>query len=145
MQDRFIYTLLAAAGALPFVAGAFLLAAGVDDIASLGPVADLVLAYGLAIVSFLAGVHWATDIYHRPRLPMSLAVGSNVVVIAAWLAFALSTQTAAFVTQIVAFGYLLAIDRRLEAGRLISTQYYRMRAGVTLVVVVSLAVAAFSA
>lgn len=144
MQDRLVYTLLALAGALPFVAGAALLVFGVEELSGIGPVADVILAYGLAIVSFLAGVHWATDIYHLPRLPMSLAVGSNIVVIAAWLSFVVSSPKVALVTQIVAFGYLLAIDRRLLLGRLISFQYFRMRLGVTLLVIASLAVTALA-
>jgi hypothetical protein len=75
---------------------------------------------------------------------MSLAIGSNVIVVAVWLAFLVSTPTVAVITQIAAFSYLLAIDQRLLLARLISVEYFRMRFRVTLIVVASLAVIAFS-
>jgi len=53
MQNTKLYTALALAGTIPFVAGALLPLLGRDSLPYLGPLDKLVASYGLAIVSLL--------------------------------------------------------------------------------------------
>ena len=57
--------ILAAAGAIPFFIGAFAPVLGVELITRRGDVEGAVLAYGLTIASFMAGVHWGTAPGHQ--------------------------------------------------------------------------------
>lgn len=50
MQDTKLYTTLALAGTIPFIAGALLPVLGHDSLPYLGPLDQLVASYGLAIV-----------------------------------------------------------------------------------------------
>ena len=62
MEKRTIYRYLTLAGVLPFVAGAILPIAGTQTVLPVGELHALVGSYGLAIVSFLAGTHWAMQL-----------------------------------------------------------------------------------
>ena len=53
IQDSKLYTALALAGTLPFIASALLPLLGQDSLPYLGPLDQLVASYGLAIVSLL--------------------------------------------------------------------------------------------
>lgn len=137
-EDTKLYTLLALAGALPFVAGALLLVLGVDSLPGLGLLDQLVASYGLAIVCFLAGAHWGTYLTGRSADSINLFVISNAIVLAAWFAYVGAAPRMAIGVQIVAFLTLLLIDSRLHGRGIISAAYYRMRKLVTLLVIVCL-------
>ena len=140
MSDKRIYSILAMAGVTPFVACAILPLAGFDSIAMLGPLADVAAGYGLAIVSFLTGIHWATQIYDRQETGFNLLIASNVVFVAVWLAYALGTIEFALTTQLIALLVLLGVDRWLLNYGAITPHYFRTRSAATFLAVVSLAV-----
>ena len=127
MNDKRIYSTLTMAGVTPFVACAILPLAGFSSIGLLGPLADVAAGYGLAIISFLAGIHWATQIYDRQQTGFNLLIASNVVFVAVWLAYALGTIEFALGTQIVALLVLLGVDRWLLNYGVITAHYYRTR------------------
>ncbi len=82
----------------------------------------------MAILCFLTGIHWATQLYLRDYTGPNLFIGSNVVflvVLISYVAFDLQTALA---TQLLAFLLLLALDYGLLGKGLISLQYLRMRA-----------------
>ena len=79
MDDRPIYSALILAGATPFLACALLPVAGIESFGRLGPLHELAADYGLAILSFLTGIHWATQLYQRAPLPINLFIGSTVL------------------------------------------------------------------
>jgi hypothetical protein len=81
----------------------------------------------MAILCFLTGIHWATQLYARDRAPFNLFIGSNVVFLAVWIAYVASSLTWALATQLVAFPLLLAVDFHLQQTGLISRHYLRMR------------------
>jgi hypothetical protein len=127
MEDRPVYSALILAGALPFLACALLPAAGIDSWGRLGPLHELAADYGLAILCFLTGIHWATQLYAPRSLPINLFVGSNVVFLAVFLAHAASSLQWALGTQLLAFPLLLAVDYQLMQKGLIDSAYLGMR------------------
>jgi hypothetical protein len=66
------------AGVVPFLACGLLLVPGIEVIEPSGRRDALASSYAPVIVSFLAGVHWATDLYQARRAVLSLLVTSNV-------------------------------------------------------------------
>ena len=139
MTDSKLYSILTLAGAAPFVAAALLPLLGFDTIGPLGPAVDLATSYGLAIVCFLAGVHWATFLYGQvAEPPVNLFVASNVVVLGVWFPFLLAPAKWTLVALIVAFVFLLYVDYRLLAKQVIEPHYFRMRSTATALAVFSL-------
>ena len=131
MTDRRIYSILAMAGVTPFVACAVLGLAGISDLGPLGPPAQVAASYGLAIVSFLTGIHWATQIYDRQQTGFNLLIVSNIVFVAIWFAFVLGSLHVALIAQLVALLILLWIDRWLKGSGVITSHYYRTRSAAT--------------
>ncbi len=114
-------------GVTPFLACALLPFVGVEEIAGLGRLDQLASSYGVAILCFLTGVHWATQLYARDAVPFNLFVGSNVVFLAVWLIYAAADLQWALATQLVAFPLLLAIDFQLLQKDLVTRHYLRLR------------------
>ncbi len=140
MDDRRLYSVLALAGALPFVACALLPLAGVDAIEPLGDLHELAARYGLAILCFLTGIHWATFLYKPEKSPANLFVISNAVFLVVWVSYELVELRFALATQFVAFVMLLAIDGRILVNRIITQHYFRIRVIATALATVSIAI-----
>jgi hypothetical protein len=140
MQDTKLYTALALAGTIPFIASALLPVLGHYSLPYLGPLDQLVASYGLAIICFLAGAHWGTYLSGRAAGSLNLFVISNVIFLAVWFAYVGAGVKTAIVIQIVAFLILLFIDLRLRTGDVISAKYLRVRTGATMIAVASLLV-----
>jgi hypothetical protein len=145
MNDSRLYPILAMAGVTPFLACAVMPLVGLDEIGTLGPLNAVVAGYGLAIVSFLTGIHWATRIYDQQQSGFNLLIVSNIVFVAVWLAFVLGTVNQALLAQAGALLVLLAIDRWLLSGGVISSRYYRTRRAATVLAVLSLTVVILTA
>ena len=77
------------AGAIPFVACAFLLMMNVVTVPILGSVVDILSAYGLVIASFMAGAHWGNhlDLADDNKWAIRLPLYSNVIALGLWLGF----------------------------------------------------------
>ena len=140
MQDTKLYTTLALAGTIPFIASALLPVLGHYSLPYLGPLDQLVASYGLAIVCFLAGAPWGTYLSGRSAGSLNLFVISNVIFLAVWFAYVGAGVKTAIAMQIVAFLILLFIDLRLRTGDVISAKYLRVRTGATMIAVASLLV-----
>jgi len=138
IQDTKLYTALALAGTIPFIAGALLPLLGHDSLPHLGPLDQLVASYGLAIVCFLAGTHWGTYLSGRSADSLNLFVTSNAIFLAVWFAYVGAGVQTAIGVQVFAFLTLLYIDLRLKTGDVISAKYLRVRTVATLIAVVSL-------
>ena len=138
MTDRKTYSLLTMAGVTPFVACALLSLFGVDSIFPVGPPGEVAAGYGLAIVSFLASIHWATQLYGLQKTPFNLLLASNVVFVAVWLVYAIGSLGMALVIQAVALVTLLGLDRWLLGSGVITQHYYRVRSAATVLAVASL-------
>ena len=127
MDDRSIYSALILAGAIPFLAFALLPAAGIDSWGRLGPLHELAADYGLAILCFITGIHWATQLYSPNTLPINLFIGSNAVFLAVFLAYVATDLRWALGTQLLAFPLLLAVDFQLMRKGLIDSHYLGLR------------------
>jgi hypothetical protein len=142
MTDSRIYSMLAMAGVTPFVACAVLPLVGIESIPGFGDLDRLAATYGLAIVSFLTGIHWATQIYEPQESPFNLLLVSNVVFLLAWFAFVLGDLQIALGAQLIALLVLLGIDRWLYTTGLITRHYLNVRSVATTLAAVSLLVIA---
>ncbi|MBT8083513.1 MAG: DUF3429 domain-containing protein [Gammaproteobacteria bacterium] len=140
MAKRPVHSALMLLGAMPFLACALLPLTGVTEIDGLGRLDQLAASYGMAILCFLTGIHWATQLYASEAAPFNLFVGSNVVFLVVWIAYVAAGLQWAIVAQLLAFPVLLAIDYRLCQAELISRQYLRLRTVATVLAWFSLAV-----
>ena len=138
MNDSQTYSVLAMAGVAPFAACALLSLIGIGSIEPFGDLDRLAATYGLAIVSFLTGIHWATQIYEPQESPFNLLVVSNVVFLLVWFAYVLGPLDIALAAQLVALLVLLGIDRWLNTTGLISRHYLRVRTAATSLAALSL-------
>jgi hypothetical protein len=140
MPHRRLYTALALAGTIPFAACALVALSGASlPWLTVAP-HDIVNAYGLGILSFLAGSHWGTYLYRSSESPINLMIASNLLFLAAWFAFVFAGPQVASATQIAVFIALLTVDDRLRRSALIDSHYFRIRLTATLVAVLSLGV-----
>ena len=140
MESRKLYPLLTYAGVLPFVGCALMPLVGLRQLWNLGSFDYIAGAYGLAIVCFLCGAHWATFLYHRAAAPDNLLVTSNVIVVACWFAFLMAAQAVTLFVLVLALLCLLFIDYRLLRAGLLTDYYFRMRTTATVIAVLSLAI-----
>ena len=140
MKSPTLYTALALAGATPFLACALLPLVGIDTIEPLGALDTLASSYGLAIICFLAGAHWATYLLKQADIRFNLFISSNIVFLAAWISFVMGDLEMALVSQVVAFLCLLFVDYRLLHMSVISNAYFGVRSLGTALAVVSLSI-----
>lgn len=131
MDTRTIYSTLAVAGALPFIACAVLPLAGYGELPGIGSLHELANSYGLAIVCFLTGINWATHLYRPGVLPINLMIGSNVVFLTAWFAFEFAELRTSLAVQLAALLLLLFVDKFLLAADVISQHYFKVRGAAT--------------
>jgi len=132
------------AGAIPFVACAFLLIIDVVTVPILGSVVDILSAYGLVIGSFMAGAHWGNhlNLANDNKWAIRLPLYSNVIALSLWLGFLILSASSFIWLLVVGFTSLLVIDYSLHRAQIISRTYFKVRQYVTAIVVISLVIAA---
>ena len=140
MENYRLFTALAFVGALPFVAAAMLTVVGVGAIPIFGDVSGIAASYGLAIICFLAGTHWAFQLLRASETPFDLFVSSNVAVVLVWLAYLALAIQWILTIQAIAFATLLVVDYRLRGIALLSDRYFRARIIATTAAVLSLVI-----
>lgn len=138
MEQRQTYSALMVTGAAPFLACALLPFMGVEEITGLGRLDQLASSYSVAILCFLTGVHWATQLYEREAAPFDLFIASNAIFLVVWITYVAADLQWALVTQLLAFPLLLAIDSRLSDKGLITAHYLRVRVVATALACASL-------
>ena len=134
-----LYRYLTYAGAAPFIACAALLSLGVNSLPILGATYDILLVYALVINTFLAGAHWGQHLRRTDAWSRLLPILSNASAVLLWLGFLLLPEAALIVLFVANFVALLLVDHKLHQAGNISSDYWRTRCQVTLVVVLSLA------
>ena len=132
------------AGAIPFVACAFLLIVDVVTVPMLGSVIDVLSAYGLVIASFMAGAHWGNhlDLADDNKWAIRLPLYSNIIALGLWLGFLILSASSFIWLLVIGFISLLVIDYSLHRAQIISHAYFKVRQYVTAIVVISLVIAA---
>lgn len=136
-QSR-LYSTLACAGALPFVACALAALAQVEAFPLLGTPLHVSTTYGLVIASFMAGALWGYRIAAREAMPAWLFTTSNVLALTCWFGFLLVSPKAYLLVLSAVFVILLFIDSRLRRAGMLDASYLSVRRGVTLTVLASL-------
>jgi hypothetical protein len=141
-QRRIMHKLMAIltyAGALPFVICAALPLAGTAGIPGLGGNEVIAASYGAIISSFVAGTHWGLAITTQDTTGVVILVLSVILALGAWLAWLLVAPIIAVTAHIKIFALLLIGDIMLYRRDLIDIAYFRMRLGVTGIVILALA------
>ena len=138
MNRQYLYILVTYVGALPFVACAFMLYSGVNEVSVLGSVDRIAAICGLIIISFIAGIHLGTYLLYNTKTHKSLLLISNFLVVIAWLAVMFAPIQSSIITLIVVFGYLLLVDYLLRREKFISLNYFSTRLIVTSVSAIAL-------
>jgi len=135
---------LTLAGAIPFVACAFLLMMNVVTVPVLGSVVDILSAYGLVIASFMAGAHWGNhlNLADDNKWAIRLPLYSNIIALGLWLGFLILSASSFIWLLVIGFISLLVIDYNLHRAQIISHAYFKVRQYVTAIVVISLVIAA---
>ncbi len=154
-QLQQLYKPLMLLGCLPFVLGAAAPYLGVYDLPIIGNIQSAVAYYGLAIVSFMAGVQWGMCIVTDDNASLStksplcrkrMMLYSNAFVLAPWLALAtMQIGITYYFSLAVALMLILLTDHRLMVRGTITEQYYSMRLLVTAIVLPCLVSLAFTA
>ena len=140
MEKSRQYSLLALAGAVPFVVCALLPQIGIDALPLIGAVEPFANTYGLAIVCFLAGIHWATQLYLQDSAPGNLFIASNIVFLIALFAYVIAPIDVSLTVILLFLLASLGIDFVIHRAQLISEWYLRIRALATTVASLSLIV-----
>ena len=130
------------AGTIPFIACAVLITVGIDSIRFLGATADVLVAYGIVIATFMAGAQWGNhlSLADNHSWAVKLPIFSNVIALAVWLGFLVLSTTAFIWLLIVSFIGLLVIDYGIYHAQIISADYFSVRKYVTFIVVIALMV-----
>jgi hypothetical protein len=130
-------TWLAYAGTLPFILGAAMMVTEHE--------ADwwnmVLTAYGAIILSFLGGTHWGLVVDRAVVDARRLLLGALPALVG-WLAV-LAAGRAGLQMLLAGFVMMLGYDRTLAYGGDMPGWYVRLRLPVTLIVVASLAIAAW--
>lgn len=129
---------LAYAGALPFIACAFMLNMGIWSVPYLGAPDYMATAYALAIISFLAGTHWSLFLQFEDQISSHLLITSNIITVTAWGGFLFLSVQDALLLHVGAFAGLLYFDYQISEARITSREYLITRRNVTAIVVLSL-------
>lgn len=131
-------------GAIPFVICAICITMDIDAIRVLGKTTDVLSVYGLVIASFMAGAHWGNHLGLTEDNPwaLMLPILSNIVALTLWLGFLILPVVGFIWLLVIGFISLLMIDYGLYHAQIITYQYVIVRKYVTMIVVVSLIIAA---
>lgn len=132
------YSSFVLAGAIPFIAAAALILNGVENVGPLRSVTESLVAYGLAIVSFVAGTHWGIFLQFKASAPSNLFVSSNAAVLVPWLTFVVASIDTTLIALFLTFVFLVLIESRLYKSNLVTRPYFHMRVAATIIVGVSL-------
>lgn len=138
MENARLFTALSFAGAAPFIAAALLAVIGVTAIPPFGAIGDIAASYALAIISFLAGTHWAFQLLKPAVTPFDLFISSNVAVVVTWFAYLTLSVAWVLFIQAVTLALLLVVDDRLRRAGAVSVAYFRARAIATVAATLSL-------
>ncbi|MBF0658054.1 DUF3429 domain-containing protein [Psychrobacter sp. NG25] len=132
------------AGTIPFITCAIMITMNIDSLPYFGSTADILSTYGLVIASFMAGAHWGNHLglAEKDTWAVKLPILSNVIALSLWLGFLMLSATGFTWLLIISFGSLLVIDYALYQAKVITHHYFNVRKYVTIIVLISLMVAA---
>ena len=130
--------LLGYVGLIPFLVASLASLMELDLPIPVSPM-TLLLTYGAIILSFMAGTLWGRAIHRADsEATNSLLLLSNAFALTAWLTLLLNSVFWSLLVQMIGFALLIAFERALARGTLMTTQsgYYPMRLILTTGVIV---------
>jgi hypothetical protein len=102
-------------------------------------ISDLILlTYGLAIASFMAGTHWGLCLKKSDKFTHGIFLASTVITLSAWFCYLLCSASICLLIFAGIFISLMLIDYLLYRKNLESKDYFQLRLSITTIVVVSL-------
>lgn len=133
---------LGVTGAVPFVITALVAAFGPENWSAWAAYA--LACYGAVILSFLGGIHWGLAISNSgtARISAERLCWSVVPSLIAWSALLLPLF-AGMMTLAAAFALALFVDLNTTTRALVPSWFPRLRTGLTIAVIASLAVGLF--
>ena len=137
MNNHF-YTWLAYLGALPFVLCALLITNDHLHIYSLYNTFDVINSYALVITIFMSGIYWGISLAREEPGLRALLPVSNIITVLVWLTYLFLNSPYILLVYVVAFMFLVLIDFRLRKAGIITAYYFKLRCGVTAIVLASL-------
>lgn len=126
------------AGLVPFLIAALAELMAVQLPLAVSPM-TILLTYGAIILSFMSGTLWGRAIHRADSEPTNvLLLLSNGFALLAWLTLLLNSVFWSLLLQMIGFALVLAFERKLARGTLMTTQsgYYPMRLILTTGVIV---------
>ena len=141
MQRKQLAAALGYAGLIPFVAGTAALFS--SDPAVNGPALYSLTVYAAVILSFMGAVHWGLAMLHNPDTGHWQLGLSVLPALVAWASLSLQAPRGSLITLAIAFAVLLVADLWALAKHLVPSWYRGLRIPLTIVVIVSLGVAAW--
>ena len=140
MNKPVFATVLGYAGLIPFIAGAAALFS--EDPSISGPALYSLTVYAAVILSFMGAVHWGLAMQHHADSGHWQLGLSVVPALVAWLSLSLQAPRESLITLAIAFSVLLLGDLWALSKHLVPSWYRGLRIPLTIVVVISLLVAA---
>lgn len=141
MQKKQLAAVLGYAGLIPFVAGTAALFS--SDPAVSGPALYSLTVYAAVILSFMGAVHWGLAMQHKTDTGLWQLGLSVLPALVAWASLSLQAPRGSLITLAIAFAVLLVADLWALAKHLVPSWYRGLRIPLTIVVIVSLGVAAW--
>lgn len=130
-----LYKLLGYKGAVPFIVMAGLLFV-VEDKAA---VATIQMAYGCAILSFLAGVHWSHGLPRNNAKQVFLSMQPTILSMFALILAVVTGQYGVFMgLMAIGFPLVYVMDEKLLEHEWLPKDYFQFRKNITVVVTLAL-------
>ncbi len=129
-------------GAIPFLVAALCSLLGVNELPYLGATQPLLYSYAALIASFMAGTHWGYVVGSNSTYNLILFT-SVIIVFILWVLWS-STSKSTYPAFLVAIYLLLwVLDYLLLKYNYEERFYFKMRTGITTLVILSLLVTYF--
>ncbi len=154
MQQKQIYTGLMVIGCIPFIIAAIGPYYGVSELPIFGNLQTVIAYYGLAIVSFMAGIQWGISLIikikeqpdHTSKMCLNrMMLASKAFVIIPWFTVCtMGVSVTYYFSLAVVFVLMVLTDYRLMSRQILSPHYYQLRLVTTAIVVISLVSLAFT-
>lgn len=130
------------AGAIPFIACSAALWLAPNQYRSF--TVNILTAYAAVILSFLGGIQWgmAVNLIHTaPKSARNIFLLSVVPSLLAWAMLLLPEPRTRILVAIFLFAFVWVIDALLNVQKLIPPWFFKLRSTISLIVILSLAVA----
>jgi len=126
--------ILTYAGLIPFALLSFAVVLELDSFDF-----DLALrSYGVAIISFLCGIHWGIYLLASDKCPRNLLLISNTITLVAYSSILFPFGNINYITQSFCLAILLELDYELLKKDVLPVWYFNLRRNASCIVILLL-------